>query len=697
MLIFDGNFRISQYQRNTSNRVFTDYTNLSIDQIFPSQENTTFLAVSGTTSNYVFLGLDSQRILRFKTYDPVTGILNFFYQTPYTFDTSLELQRFVYNNAGEWFITAVSHTTSRVILQGSTSLGPIRYVFTNALISELQMDPQGSYLYFARGLTGFKRINMFSLSPSDPGYIGTGSNGYRINLSINSGFPTQYTQFSVSITNSFEELIFINPLETNYFYRLDTYIERSYLQSNVKMDISIQELQRTIRTVGGFGGSKWMSSSTYPFLVGNRGDSVDARNSVNIAWQIFFPVMKIEMLQLTGESSVTIDRTGVTYPEWPHTAMFVYSNYSNLVADISGNGGQWGLESSKNFLVSDVSMNGFYFNSYIQTAPLYPNYNGGNYETDYYVAIRGWLPTESFQTLVRFYLPDAYDYGYMKIQDLVNEAETAKISPTEFSRPYHDSVVSFTSNFVFSNRVFGSNSLQGFAGAELSSIGVGDFMRQYSNLYVQYSTNTILLETIQSNARKNLNTFIASNLKYILPSSLLTRQRFTDPLLFSIMWNTQLPPTFSILVNDWGLGWNLGYAKVDTPYSTIQIATSLYKIQNSFIYLRLNPEFNLNAMDVGGRENYISGREPTGATGQYYCKLLLTDFGGNATTFIHNPVVFNPPLTRLSHLTFQWTDSLGNILNNNDSEWDMTLNLVENVSRKLVFSNNPTNFTGPSA
>jgi hypothetical protein len=133
-----------------------------------------------------------------------------------------------------------------------------------------------------------------------------------------------------------------------------------------------------------------------------------------------------------------------------------------------------------------------------------------------------------------------------------------------------------------------------------------------------------------------------------------------------------------VLDDDWGLGWNLGYGKSNTDLSTFHNADSFYKIQQDYIYLRLNPEYNINGMDAGGKENYTKTREPNGTTNQYYCKLLLTSFGGNATTFIHNPITFNPPLNRLTKLQFQWVNTTGAVINNIDSEWDMTVNVTEN-------------------
>jgi hypothetical protein len=103
--------------------------------------------------------------------------------------------------------------------------------------------------------------------------------------------------------------------------------------------------------------------------------------------------------------------------------MFGYSNYSNLSNDIFANGGKWGLESCSNFFVSDVSFNGFYFNSYLMNFPLYNNSIApdSNSNQDYYLAVRGFAPTERFQTMLRFYMPNRYDFGFVKLRDLSGE------------------------------------------------------------------------------------------------------------------------------------------------------------------------------------------------------------------------------------------------------------------------------------
>ena len=182
------------------------------------------------------------------------------------------------------------------------------------------------------------------------------------------------------------------------------------------------------RLYGGAKGSKWVVFDSPPFIQGNRYDAYDAPISLSIAWQIMFPTIKIEMRKLSSSSTPITDLTSLAYPEWPHSVMFAYSSAAALSNDLSNpsldgispGSGKWGLESSNNFMVCDDSFNGFQFNSYMMNVPLLPSAS-----TTYYIAIRGWLPTEKFQTLLRFYLPNRYDFGFVRIQDLSGEIPLA--------------------------------------------------------------------------------------------------------------------------------------------------------------------------------------------------------------------------------------------------------------------------------
>lgn len=672
-------------------RNFTYESQLSIDQIFPSYENTYLIAMSGNTSNFVFMGVTPTNYLRFKTYNPVTGVMTSLPDNAaYRFNSNYELQHFVVNGSNGWYYSAKVANTPNVVLVGTPRYiaGPDLYYRNYTYVAsytELQMPVGGKNLYLAYYTSnGFSNYHLFPLDPANPKGIVSVQDGYNIILDP-SPVPTKpyYTQMLVTFNNTVEEILLTSAdYNPNLFYKIVSFVATGNIySSNTRIATSAQELLDPslnkfvpTRIYGGGFGSKWMTTDNYPYVYGNRNDAYDSPTAFGIAWQIFFPNIKIELRKTGNNSTPITDLTNLTYPEWPHTCMFSYSNYDSMIIDISQN---WGLE--KNFMTSDTTFSGFYFNSYLLNVPLQDTSTQpmANSNAFTYVAVRGYLPTESFQCLMRFNLPNRYDFGFIRETDLINEIELAKVEAFEFNPSYANTISQFNSNFQFSNVIFGASSTQGLPGSNLSSSNFGDFLSQYVGIYSNFSTNSVVLQTIQSTLAADMNQYISTNLQYILPQTSLSRTRFTDPLLFNILWQSYLTPTYSVMDDEWGLGWNLGFSKQDTAMSTYQVAQSFYKIQDDYIYLKLNEEFNINGMDAGAKENYEVSREPTGSTKQYYCKLLLTGFGGNATTFIHNPITFNPPLNRITNLHFQWMDANGLIINNNDCDWNMTVTLTE--------------------
>ena len=703
-------FTVARYKMYTSitpytqaERNFTFMHQIGVQQIYPDNERTSLIAVSGNDSNFVFVGArDSDLQLRFKVYDPISGVLTELQtNSQYKYTRTHLIQKFVFNNSNGWFYSARVANTSTVVWTGTPKYSFVSDLFYRppqsftGLFSQLQMPPGGQNLYFAHFTTGgFNSMYIYPLDPTNafsPFNSAVIGDGHNIALDTRR-VPTQpfYTDLLVTLNIKVEEVLLLNNIyDSKKFYKIRNYtIGAGLSSSNTNIDNSVQNFTddrnepMTMKAiVPGARGSKWALSDSSPYILGNRNDAYDSPVSFGIAWQVFFPAMKIEMRKLSGDSSPILDLTNIKYPEWPHTCMFAYSNYESMALDLTGN---WGLE--RNFMVSDVSFNGFYFNSYMMDIPVQdtsekPVTDSNSYT---YVAIRGYLPTESFQTMVRFYLPNRYDFGFLTLVDLIKEIPLSQTALPKFNPEYAETIQQFNSNFVFSTMNFGANTTQGLAGSNLNSTGFGDFMRQYTLAYSNFSTSAVTLQIIQSALTKEINNFVTSNLQFILPKESLPRTRFTDPILFQILWEDYLTPAYSVLDDSWGLGWNLGFSKSNTGLSTYQNAQSFYKIQDDYIYLRLNQEFNINGLDTGSKEDYSTSREPTGSTKQYYCKLLLTSFGGNATTFIHNPITFNPPLNRITNLHFQWLDSKGNIIDNNDCDWSMTVTVTEHYEMPVL-------------
>ena len=437
------------------------------------------------------------------------------------------------------------------------------------------------------------------------------------------------------------------------------------------------------KILGGGRGSFWVlfnevnrntdkTKYTYDTIWGNRGDSVDFKIGVSNAYQIFYPTQRIVMSKVARAYNPITDLSGLKYPEYPHTCLFAYDSLSKYISDISSN--KWGLES--NYLTADVTLStGFYFNACDLEIPMTSN-------TNYYVALRGYSPTEKSQVMLRFSLPNRYDYGYVKIADLSNEIVLAGTKPSLFDSNYAYTIQSFNSNFVFGpeGHIFGSNIIQGFPGSNFTNVaGFGDFLNRFIDLYTIYNNNVQVLNNINTATQTNIQTFIRNDLSAIIPASAVNRQRYTDPLVYSILWKTALPPQYKLAEDDWGLGWNLGFDKVDTPYLTTQTGQSFFKILDDFINLRMSPEFNMNMMDTGAKENLQISTDTTGSIKAYYGKLLLAGFGSYAQTLISNPITFQIPIPKIDKLTFTWVDNLGQVINNNDCEWNVVIQLVEQM------------------
>jgi hypothetical protein len=298
----------------------------------------------------------------------------------------------------------------------------------------------------------------------------------------------------------------------------------------------------------------------------------------------------------------------------------------------------------------------------------------------YYMAVRNYSPTEKSQVLMRISLTNLYDFGYVSMTDLSNEIMTLQSQSNLFNPEYYKSLVGFNSNFVIGSngQIFGANVVQGYSGSNFSNVtGFGDFYSRFLKIYAQYNTQVQLVQTINNNVNAAVKNFIQTDLQNILPATSLNRQRFTDPLTYTIRWRSALLPAYIGLDDNWGLGWNLGFAKADTNYDTVHVGQSFFKILDDFIRLQMNREFDMNRMDTGAKENLSQTMEPTGATKAFHAKLLLAPFGSYAQTLVSNPISFYPPLGRMDKLTFTWVDVTNATINNADCEWNAVIQIVE--------------------
>jgi hypothetical protein len=392
--------------------------------------------------------------------------------------------------------------------------------------------------------------------------------------------------------------------------------------------------------------------------------------------QTFYPTHKITLVK-TGSLVNPIQNTTDTvtpYPSFQHTEMFFYRNFSKMLKDISGSFAQ---EKTSNFAYSDMS-SGYAFNSYIYNInmPMSTDFNNDNADSFNYLAIRAYSPSETFQSLVRFYLPQRYDFGYISLKDLSNEQLVIN-SISNVNPDYKSHLTVFNQTFS-TNRLYGSSGVPGFSGSNISTVSFGDFLNQYNTINSANLKNTAIISTVAGLSNVAIANLITGDLKYILPSYLANRNRTTDPVEFSIPFSSCVTPSNAI-IEQYGMGYNLGFEMIDTPFNTVHRATSFFKLLDDSIYLRMNEEFGLNKMDISQPENFAQTLETTAQSGRYNSKLILNSFGSFATTFVQSPVTFNPPVGKLDKLSFSWYNAAGVLLNNNDCDWSGSVQIVETV------------------
>lgn len=448
----------------------------------------------------------------------------------------------------------------------------------------------------------------------------------------------------------------------------------------------------------------------HPWLVyGNARVGEDRGYSINSAWQIFYPTMKVTLTKKANAYNAVTDLTDINYfsnfgnyysqppnyPEWPHTNMFFYSNYDSLMSDLSTVSAattlyKWGQES--NYMKSDTEFQGYYFNSYIYNAGVYPSpANLADSNSYYYVAIRAHAPTEDFQTIVRFQLTNRYDFGFISASNLFNEISTIQGAGSTTLSNYNPEYIAATSNF---NRYFSTNTLAMNINLT-STIFFTGFSNYHSTMRAindRYLSTLAIYSSIRATTDQKVEEYLLKYYSNILPPSYFQQTKFFDPIRFQLLFKSSIYPPLAGQDQFWGLGYNLGFPKADmsnntpaTPEGTTPIvgsgtlynAQSFYKILEDYIYLRLNDEFLLNRMDTTGAEDLAQAQETTGATRQFYAKLLLSPFGTYSQSMIQNPVALNPPIARIDNIRFQWVDATGTIIDNSDCEWSGILQITQ--------------------
>lgn len=720
MMTQDSDFRLYNYSTIGSSRQFNYIQTITTDEVFNYNSNIILGAVAANEYEYAFLGLSngpnyltdpSDNKIIINTFNPTTKTLETKLITNYfgKFIKPTSVTSFTYNNFGGFTCAITSNNlTGNHFFAIKNSNTRLEFDYTSSNIFKVEGSSSNLYLtnteasnyvYFTTYQHPKEDLGRFyvSINISNIGYnelyyfnptilsntininkklVAFVSNVNQVNTTaIQFGSGDAFTQlsltrapiqdivygFKTSAPSSFSQLTKLTPTSLPY----------DFIQSAVQNTNSIPS--QVYEMESGYNGALWFSDLSGN-IYGNRYNSIDGiTEKLEYAWQIFYHTQRVVYKNISKSVNLLQDLSGLQYAEYYHTQLFYYNNTSNFSNDFSNAPfySQWGNES--NYLISDTHFSGYYFNAYTTIIPLVSN-------SDYnYLAIRNYSPTEKSQVYLRLSLPNRYDYGYATFTDISNETLYLSTMSQHFNPIYATNLSNFNKNFIFAKRTFGANIVPNYYGVTLSNVsGFGDFMKYYQYYYNTYTSNVTLLNTINNNVNTSLSNFISKDLQYIIPPTAANRQNFTDPLLFSVLWKSELAKQYLVLEDQWGLGWNLGYEKEDTNYDLVHSANSFYKILDDYITLRLNEEFDVNRVDTSGKEKLSATLESTGNTKAYYGKLLLANFGSYAQTMIMNPIMFNPPLGRLDKLTFTFYDRTNTVIDNSDCEWNAIIQVVEN-------------------
>jgi len=371
----------------------------------------------------------------------------------------------------------------------------------------------------------------------------------------------------------------------------------------------------------------------------------------------------------------------------------------------------WGQEQNSNYKAVD-DQSGYNYLSYIYSVPVRPN-------LEYATHVRAYDPIPSFQTGIRFIGKNYTDFGKPTLGEIANEISslqgytlitdtqaagflsnlyltssliatpnygpyTERISTNNrilrangnyFSHEYADSLISF--NNLFSTTATLGNSF-GTAGSTFTFAGYGDALNQYVSLYNSTTQSYVQYTTILSTATGELNQYVIERYGNILPANVLNRNQITDPIPFQFLFLSKLEIPYINYYDQWGLGWNLGFKKQDTtPPRTTITSDTFIRIVQDYIYLRLNPEFDLNNLGVSGKEDLAMCQDSAGQGAKYFSKIILNDFANYCRTAIQAPKEFNPVLGKFDRLSCQLVDRNGNQISNVDCEYDFVFEVTE--------------------
>ena len=394
--------------------------------------------------------------------------------------------------------------------------------------------------------------------------------------------------------------------------------------------------------------------------------------------------------------------------EYQDTMMYFYTNSTigQDYNDISGasNHWIWGQESNRNYTTFN-DQSGWNFLSYLNRISVRSSV------PQYAVHVRAYDPIPQFVTGLRIIGNNYTDFGLPTLGEIASEisslsgyqyitemqgsiyllstqAFNAVISTNNslrlnngynrYSHAYADALTIFNDSMMVSSITFGGNA--GFAGQSFSFQGYADAFSQYQ---VYYSTTTGLYQTyttIFSTTTTAMDNYVTQVYGDILPSSILSRSQYTAPLPFQLLFRYDLKEPYLSQFDEWGLGWYLGFPKANVPLAgprTYVTSDTFIRIVQNYIYLKLNPAFNINTIAVSGKENLSETRESQGQDVQYFTKILTNNFGDYCRAGVQLQKDFEPVIGKYEIISCQLVDKNGIQITNDDCDFDLTIGITE--------------------
>jgi hypothetical protein len=412
--------------------------------------------------------------------------------------------------------------------------------------------------------------------------------------------------------------------------------------------------------------------------------------------------------------------TGIS-GELQDTRMFFYENLSTGkdLADIYISTSKtyvYAAEKAVNYTARDDN-SGYNYLSFLPNLSIRSSLNTSS--CTYAVHVRGQVPTVQFTTGLRVIGKNYTDFGTVQLNELLTEIQqlngyvpigpsaaysfvtsnTAIINQSTytyqnllnknnsirynstignyFSFDYADSLITFDRQFSVGTTTFGINAAQSYPGVSFSFYNFSTALSSYIGFYNKNFAGFSTIIGIYAEANVQLQAYISTSYNGILPPQFITRSRYTDPLTFSLPFSTNLVVPYTTAVDEWGLGWNLGFAKKDTPFAVSQTSQTFIRIVADYLYLQLNESFNMNGISVTEPENLSLTRDAMGQNQRYFAKILLNDFGSISRTAVQMPKEFSPAANKFDTFSFQLVDKLGQPIANTDCDSDLTLQIVE--------------------